>query len=491
MKQLLLLFTTLLLFSAVSAQKDTTDFVTTWRTVESITLNSSNDSSVHINIDTTRVYNYDVDWDNDGVFDNLGVTAPITHQYPDTGTYTIRIRGQFPRIFFGGDVYYNNVRRFPIIRDFRKLVSIDQWGNTAWEELYFAFSGCGNMQYNATDVPNLTRGPRLGGMFSGCGIFNGFIGNWDVSRVKIMNELFEGCRRFNQDLSAWQVDSVTDMNRMFSFCSEFNQNISTWNMSQVVNLEEMFYRAYDFNQDISSWDVSSVTTMEGMFEQDSAFNQDISSWQVDSVENFSSMFKNAVSFNQDISSWSVDSAFDMRSMFEGATTFNKYLGNWDLTTKFKHLEHMLDSTDISRQTYDSLLIALNNRLTSKVATPIFLGAAGLEFCTGDSAYTNLRRNWFFTRQDIYNCLGVGINKELTTVEEAYLSIYPNPTNGIFTIEYSSNKSQKQELLIYNMQGSLVYSNTITSSKQVVDLSAFKSGIYLARLGNETKRVVVM
>ena len=197
MKHLLLLLTIFALLSSVQAQKDTNDFVTTWRTTLSTpTSPSTNDSSVHINIDTTRVYNYDVDWDNDGVFDNLGVTKAITHQYPDTGTYTIRIRGQFPRIVFGFDIWYNNVPIISRINDSEKLLTIDQWGNTAWEDLYFAFSGCYNMTYNATDVPNLSSGPRLGGMFYFCRKFNGAIGNWDVSRVKVMDHMFEVCDFF-------------------------------------------------------------------------------------------------------------------------------------------------------------------------------------------------------------------------------------------------------------------------------------------------------
>lgn len=50
-------------------------------------------------------YNYDVDWDNDGTYDQFGLTGNVTHNFGVAGTYTIRIRGAFPRIYFanGGD----------------------------------------------------------------------------------------------------------------------------------------------------------------------------------------------------------------------------------------------------------------------------------------------------------------------------------------------------------------------------------------------------
>ena len=262
------------------------------------------------------VYNYDIDWDNDGIFDTLGVTDHITHQYLDTGTFIIRIRGQFPRIVFGRDIWYSNVRKFPAIRDHFKLISIDQWGATAWEDMHSAFVECENLLYNAVDVPNLSKGPRLIATFRGCLKFNGAIGNWDVSRVKNMDYFLSGCEVFNQDLSAWNVDSVTSMSYMFFFASSFDQNLSSWNVSNVTNMRGMFHVAYDFNGDIRNWDVSSVKDMRQMFHLDSVFNQDISGWQVDSVQNFNSMFTDAVSFNQDISTWNVDSAYNMSSILQ-------------------------------------------------------------------------------------------------------------------------------------------------------------------------------
>jgi hypothetical protein len=49
-------------------------FITTWKTD-----NPGSSNSTSITISTTGTgYNYDVDWNNDGTFDDLGVTGDIT-----------------------------------------------------------------------------------------------------------------------------------------------------------------------------------------------------------------------------------------------------------------------------------------------------------------------------------------------------------------------------------------------------------------------------
>jgi len=177
----------------------TDHFVTTWKTD-----NPGTSSSTSITIPTTGAgYNYDVDWNNDGTFDEFGLTGSVTHDFVTAGTYTIRIQGAFPRIYFnnGGDK--------------QKILDVVQWGNIAWTSMQNAFYGASNLQITATDTPNLS--------------------------------------------------SVTNMQSMFSGASSFNQDLSSWDVSSVTNMPYMFYNATAFNQDISNWDVSGVTSMINMF----------------------------------------------------------------------------------------------------------------------------------------------------------------------------------------------------------------------------------
>ncbi|MDM8565856.1 BspA family leucine-rich repeat surface protein [Candidatus Halobeggiatoa sp. HSG11] len=291
------------------------DFVTTWKTDNP---GISNPTSIIIPT-TGGGYSYNVDWDNDGTFDESGLTGSVTHDFSVAGTYTIRIQGSFPRI------YFNNTG------DKDKILDVMQWGNIAWENMEGAFYGASNLQVSATDSPDLGSVISMQNVFRDAITFNQNINSWDVSSVTNMIGMFNGASSFNQDISSWNVSSVTSMNRMFSNASFFNSDISSWDVSNVTNMSQMFFNAASFNQDISTWNVSSVTQMGYMFAAATAFNQDLNSWDVSSVTRMNRMFGNASFFNSDISSWDVSSVTNMDSMFYGASTFNQDLSAWNVT----------------------------------------------------------------------------------------------------------------------------------------------------------------
>jgi hypothetical protein len=71
-----------------------------------------------------------------------------------------------------------------------------------------------------------------------------------------------------------------------------------------------------------------------------------------------------------------------------------------------------------------------------------------------------------------------------------ISIYPNPTNGIFTI---SSTEQINEVEVFNVLGKAVYSKKVTSKNIMVDLTPFPKGLYLVQLktnmNSVTKKIV--
>lgn len=163
-------------------------FITTWET-------TTPDES--ITIPTTGVgFNYRVDW-GDGTV-TQGHTGNATHIYAVAGIYTVKISGDFPRI------YFNNVG------DKLKIKSIEQWGSGEW--ISFNFYGCENMVGNYTDIPNLS---GLNGGFNHafreCHVFNGSVAGWDVSGATSLANFFFRAYVFNQDLSSWDVGNVTSM----------------------------------------------------------------------------------------------------------------------------------------------------------------------------------------------------------------------------------------------------------------------------------------
>src|SRR5690554_3170400 len=150
MKKNSFLFILLFMAIQVSAQDPLDYFITTWKTDNPGT---SNSTSITIPTFVGETYNYEVSWKNDGVWESFTTDASPTHDYLVAGTYTVAIRGSFPRIYFNND------------RDRYKILSIEQWGSNAWTSMSGAFFGCKNLQSNTTDVPDLSMVSDMSSMF--------------------------------------------------------------------------------------------------------------------------------------------------------------------------------------------------------------------------------------------------------------------------------------------------------------------------------------
>jgi surface protein len=265
-------------------------------------------------------YNYNVDLDNDGVYDIQNVTENHGYilNFPSSGIHTIRIRGTFPRIYNLDAV------------DSKKIMAVEQWGDNPWESMQDAFTNCENLSVNATDAPNLSNVTSMKGMFALASTFNQDIGHWDVSNVMDMGFMFSEATAFNKDIGGWDVGNVTNMRSMFKGATSFNQYIGSWDVSKVTDMQFMFQVASDFNQDIDDWDVSNVVEMNAMFAGATSFNQDIGSWDVGKVTNMTWMFIGATAFNGNIGSWDVSNVTDMSYMFTSTHSFNQDIGSWDV-----------------------------------------------------------------------------------------------------------------------------------------------------------------
>lgn len=315
MNKTILLFTLLSLIATKGFTQ--TEFITTWNTDSE---DDPGSTTITIPTNSAYAYSYNVDWDNNGTFDEFGITGDITHDFGSTGTYTIRIQGTFPAIYFnaGGDC--------------EKLLSIDQWGTIAWSDMNYAFAGCENLTYNAADTPDLSAVTDLSEMFKGCSVFNGDISNWNVDNVTTMENMFKYAYEFDQDLSNWDVSNVTIMDGVFHSATNFNGDISNWNVSNVTSMSSMFRNADSFNIDISDWNVNNVESMSYMFYYAKSFNQNIGNWKTDSVTSLFRTFTTALEFDQDLSNWNVSNVTTMREMFfvSGLSTqnYDKLLQGW-------------------------------------------------------------------------------------------------------------------------------------------------------------------
>jgi len=258
------------------------------------------DTSVEANTTSTQLkiakrpgndnFNIIIDW-GDGDRD-YNVTETTIHNYESEGNYTVKIAGTYESWF--GEVWESEDGDKTTYYDAPKLQSIEQWGDIAWDSMYYAFFNCYNMDGNANDMP-------------------------DLSNVTSLASMFYVAKKFNQEIDDWNVTTITNVSAMFMSAESFNQSLNSWDVSHIESMGHMFYGATNFNGDISNWDVGNVTYMYGLFMLAKSFNQDISNWDIGSVTSTAYMFYHAESFNQPIGDWNVENVTTMDYMFHGVT----------------------------------------------------------------------------------------------------------------------------------------------------------------------------
>jgi surface protein len=248
----------------------------------------------------------------------------VTIDFTDGGEYRVDFSGSFSTIILGGQINKDKFR------------SVEQWGDSVWVDLDFAFENVTDLAINAADIPDLSSVTNLEGLFQGATNFNSPINNWDVSNVTDMGHQGEGCASgmfqdatsFNQPLNSWNVAQVTDFSCMFNNAAAFNQPLGNWNMSSAIETIGMFEGATSFNQPLNNWDTSNVIRMYRMFLDATSFNQPLNNWDTANVTSINSIFAGAISFNQDISAWDVSGVTYFTFMFDGASAFDQSLANW-------------------------------------------------------------------------------------------------------------------------------------------------------------------
>ncbi|MCG8580100.1 MAG: BspA family leucine-rich repeat surface protein [Bacteroidales bacterium] len=486
----------LLITTNLTAQND---FITTWQTDNA---GSSGDTEITIPVNPSYTYSYDVDWDNDGTFDEFGLTGDVTHNFGIAGTYTIRIQGTFPAIYFND------------VGDTEKLLSIDQWGTNVWADMNSAFKGCINMNCNAADTPDLSNVTDMSYMFYNCGSFNGDIGDWDVHTITSFYATFGEATVFNQDLSGWNVENAQDMEDMFYSAESFNQDISAWKVGNVTNMSDMFYRAAAFNQDLNTWDVSKVSNMAGMFREASSFNGDISNWNVGNVSNMEAMFRNAHDFNADISNWDVSKVTNMITMFSTASAFNQDIGKWNTASLINvqqcftvarsfnqdlsgwdisnviSMSSMFDGTALSTANYDKLLKGWSEQT---VQQNIKLGAMGKEYCHS-AAYRDVLatgNGWTITDggldDDDANYFVITWQTDNPgTSADTEISI---PTHPLYTYNYDVDWDNDGVFDELDVTGDVTH-NYGTAGTQTIRIRGIFPGLYFNNGGDKEKLISI-
>lgn len=317
-------------------------FVTIWKTDN---IGKSNNNQIILK-GAGVGYDFNIDW-GDGK-SQYSTSNTVGHTYGEPGVYTVRIKGDYPRITFANIGKEN---------DAQKLLEIKQWGTIQWENMSGAFNGCKNMSGSFIDEPDLSLVSDMSYMFANTNQFNSEIGGWNVSKishmegifynakvfnkpidewntenVKTMTLMFSNTERFDKNLENWDTSKVTSFASMFKGAKRFNKKIATWSTSQAKNMSSMFYGAVSFKQNLNAWDTSNVRSMDGMFKGAIRFNGDITEWNLSNVTSTKFMFEGAASFNQNIAVWNTENVNSMLDMFKSAKRFNQDLSVWNVSS---------------------------------------------------------------------------------------------------------------------------------------------------------------
>lgn len=183
-------------------------FVSTWDTRLTVEgdFPSTNDHQVQLPLSANGTYDFTVQW-GDGNSDTITSHADPAklHTYDDPGSYTVTIAGQYEGFSFDPGPADSP--------DANKITDISSFGPLKLGDGRAYFYDCKNLNFTATDAPDLSGTTDLSFAFYAAEIFNSPIGHWNVSGVQNMNNMFQ-YSVFDQDLSDWEVTSLESAEEM-------------------------------------------------------------------------------------------------------------------------------------------------------------------------------------------------------------------------------------------------------------------------------------
>ena len=106
-------------------------------------------------------------------------------------------------------------------------------------------------------------------------------------------------------------------------------------------------------------------------------------------------------------------------------------------------------------------------LSPKVTSNYLISGTDANNCSNTTTYTLF----------VSKCTSILENDQLSG-----LTIYPNPSNGIFTLSFEKDGTKSIEVM--NSIGSLILTATTTENTTNIDLSSYSNGVYFIKVGSE-------
>ncbi len=187
-----------------------------------------------------------------------------------------------------------------------------------------------------------------------------------------------------------------------------------------------------------------------------------------------------VSFNVDMGTYS--------ETFDEVYIAGNIFGTW--ATPGSNSDYMLTyDSDLDRY---SITVEINEPLPFTVEYKYAAGITGAidwssaEWAGGDNRTLTVSENALKV-VDGYGDIDAHVVEVILDVNEidAITKIYPNPSNGLFTIQLD----KKAEVKVMNILGSVVYNQNL-SGKSKIDLSNQASGIYFLNIDGVSQKIII-
>jgi len=112
----------------------------------------------------------------------------------------------------------------------------------------------------------------------------------------------------------------------------------------------------------------------------------------------------------------------------------------------------------------------------------------------DQSYTATENGSYAVEVTVGSCVDTSACENVSNVgindvsEEQGITIYPNPTKGMFIIDFDQ-KMKNSLIMVYDMVGKVIVSERISNDTTTFDLTGNEKGIYFVKIQTESGTIV--
>ena len=246
----------------------------------------------------------------------------------------------------------------------------------------------------------------------------------------------------------------------------------------------------DFNVPEGYWRLNRAGSNPGGFEVSSSYDiyadamlysvdAHISNWSIIGAEVYAALYEEDISGGNPI----------LLAQSDSYVIANSDRGNW-ISIPFLSPQSLTSATKMYR-----IAVGANIHPTDTVGVNVSSGDEPVKYSSDglfdkDDWYANGGPTWYtiaeipMLRMNFDPATGTG-PAALSDIKQTIFNVYPNPTNGIFSIELAI--ASKYEVTVYNTLGQIVHSGVTTNTMHgdtEIDLSACDKGIYTVELKSD-------